>query len=178
MNVITLLTNDHRTVEALLERYRSATNEAKRPLLDEITRELTKHMDAEESVLYPLLRTSIPRGEELMAEAVEEHKKAKGLLAELQSTEAGSFDMDSRVATLRGAIQHHVREEEGTIFPEMQKSLEDALLEELGDQIDDAKGAAPETPPGSAEKDSPGVSVGGFVTAATDRLKNTVTGKD
>ena len=130
MNVVTLLTNDHRTVEALLERYRSATNEAKRPLLDEITRDLTKHMDAEESVLYPLLRTSIPRGEELMAEAVEEHKKAKGLLAELQSTEAGSFDMDSRVATLRGAIQHHVREEEGTIFPEMQKSLEDGLLED------------------------------------------------
>ena len=140
MNVITLLTNDHRTVEALLERYRSATNEAKRPLLDEITRELTKHMDAEESVLYPLLRTSIPRGEELMAEAVEEHKKAKGLLAELQSTEAGSFDMDSRVATLRGAIQHHVREEEGTIFPEMQKSLEDALLEELGDRSMTRKG--------------------------------------
>ena len=170
MNVITLLTNDHRTVEALLERYRSATNEAKRPLLDEITRELTKHMDAEESVLYPLLRTSIPRGEELMAEAVEEHKKAKGLLAELQSTEAGSFDMDSRVATLRGAIQHHVREEE--------KSLEDALLEELGDQIEDAKRAAPEMPPGSAEKDSPGVSMGGVATAATDRLKNAVTGKD
>jgi hypothetical protein len=135
-------------------------------------------MVAEENVLYPVLRTSIARGTEVMAEAVEEHEKAKGLLAELQSAEAGSFDMDSRVATLRGAIQHHVREEEGAIFPEMQKSLDDAFLEELGDQIEDAKRTAPEAPPDSAEKDSPGVSVGGVVTAATDRLKETVTGKD
>jgi hypothetical protein len=63
MNVVTLLTHDHRTVEGLLERYRSATDEAKQALLEEIARELMKHMDAEERVLYPLLRTSILDGE-------------------------------------------------------------------------------------------------------------------
>jgi hemerythrin superfamily protein len=159
MNVITLLTNDHRTVEGLLERYRSATDEAKQALLDEITPELMKHMDAEETVLYPLLRTSILDGEKLMADAIAEHNKAKGLLAELQNTEAGSFEMDSRISTLRKAIAHHVREEEESVFPEMQKSLDAALLERIGGQIEDAKR-------------------GRVVTAATDRLKDAATGKE
>jgi hemerythrin superfamily protein len=158
MNVVTLLTNDHRTVEGLLERYRSATDEVKQALLDEITRELMKHMDAEERVLYPLLRTSILDGEKLMADAIAEHNKAKGLLAELQSAES-SFEMDSRVSTLRQAIARHVREEEESIFPEMQKSLDAALLERIGSQIENAKR-------------------GGVVTAATDRLKDAVTGKE
>jgi len=178
MNVITLLTNDHRTVEGLFERYRSATVEAKQLLLDEITRELMKHMDAEENVLYPQLRTSIHDGVKLMAEAVDEHEKAKGLLAELQNAEAGSFEMDSRISTLQKAIAHHVREEEGNIFPEMQKSLDAARLEQLGGQIEEAKRSAPETPPPSAEEDSPGVSLGGVVTAAGDRLKDAVRGKE
>jgi hemerythrin superfamily protein len=159
MNVVTLLTNDHRTVEGLLERYRSATDEAKEALLEQITRELTKHMDAEERVLYPLLRTSILDGEKLMEEAIAEHNKAKGLVAELQSAEAGSFEMDSRVSTLRQAVAHHVREEEESVFPEMQKSLDAALLERIGGQIEDAKR-------------------GRVVTAATDRLKDAVTGKE
>jgi hemerythrin superfamily protein len=79
MNAVTLLTNDHRTVEGLVERYRSATDEAKQALLDQITRELMKHMDAEEGPL----RTSILDGEKLTADALAEHNKAKELLAEL-----------------------------------------------------------------------------------------------
>jgi len=104
----------------------------------------------------------------------------KGELVRLSALDPDEFgkafsrwDRDSEFMRLLDSSPSQLQSQKG-----MQKSLEDALLEELGDQIDDAKGAAPETPPGSAEKDSPGVSVGGFVTAATDRLKNTVTGKD
>jgi hypothetical protein len=60
--------------------------------------------------------------------------------------------MDS---TLRKAIAYHVKEEEGSIFPEMQKSPDAALLERLSGQIEDARSVL-ETPPRSAERDSPG----------------------
>jgi iron-sulfur cluster repair protein YtfE (RIC family) len=178
MNVTQLLTKDHREVESLLERYRSATAESKQVILETITGELTKHMFAEETVLYPILRASIPDGESLMNEAVEEHRKARGLLAELENAEVGSFDMDSKVATLEQAVSHHVTEEEDEIFPQMENTLAEARLEDLGAQVENAKRSAPLHPGRSAEQDSPGASVRGMAAAAADRLKGAVGGKE
>jgi hemerythrin superfamily protein len=138
MNAASLLKRDHRNVEALFDEYRSAPPDSKRTILENITRELTKHMLAEEGVLYPVLRTFVPDGEILMEDAVEEHKEAKGLLAELENAVAGSFEMDSKVATLRRAIDHHVRQEEGVIFPRMEQMLGATPLEELGAQVESA----------------------------------------
>ena len=170
MDAASLLKQDHRQVESLLEQYRSATANSKQALLAEITRELTGHMEAEEAVLYPVLRTSIPDGEDLMEDAVEEHNEAKGLLAELEDMEIGSLAADSKVATLQKAIEHHVQEEEEEIFPMMLESLSSSRLEDLGKEIEDAKKFAKDRPPRSAAKDSPGSSVAGMVTAANDRL--------
>jgi hemerythrin superfamily protein len=170
VNAVNLLKDDHRNVEGLFERYRSAADDAKRAILEEITRELTKHTHAEETVLYPLLRISIPEGESLMDEAVAEHKEAKGLLAELENAQVGSLEVDAKVSTLRRAVDHHVREEEGEIFPKMERCLGVDRLESLGLEIDNAKRSAPDRPSASAAKDSPGTSVAGIVTAATDRL--------
>jgi hypothetical protein len=72
--------------------------------------------------------------------------------------------------TLRMAIEHHVRDEEGEIFPEMERSLDGARLETLGLEIENAKQSAPERPPESSAEASPGTSLTGTVSAATDRL--------
>jgi hemerythrin superfamily protein len=171
MNAVTLLKQDHRKVESLFERYRSAI-EGKAEILLDITRELSRHMDAEERELYPVLRTSIPDGESLMNDAVTKHKEARGLLVDLSRADAGSFDMDAKVATLQRAIDHHVRDEEDEIFPKAQEALGKKRLEELGGRIAKAKKSAPQRPASSAARSSPGSSVGGMITAATDRVKN------
>jgi len=169
MNAVTLLKKDHRTVERLLERYRTATK-SKRAIIDEITRELSAHMTAEERELYPVLRTAIENGPSLMNDAEKEHSEARGLLVELGALEDGSFEMDAKVATLRGAIAHHVEDEEGEIFPKAEQSLGKRALHELGARIARAKKSAPERPSRSAEKNSPGASVTGVASAAVDRI--------
>ena len=174
MNAVSLLKSDHRKVESLFERYR-ATSNGKAEIIREITRELSMHMDAEEREVYPVFRKSIPDGESLMEDAVTEHEEARGLLAELARAEEGSFDTDAKMATLRRAIDHHVKDEEQTIFPEAQKSLGKHALEELGARIEKAKRSAPERPPSSAARKSPGSSVGGILAAATDRVVNMLT---
>src|SRR5262245_4139408 len=82
MNALTLLKRDHRNVESLFERYRSAST-GKSEILRHITQELSMHMDAEERELYPVLRMSISDGDDLMKDAVKEHEEARGLLADL-----------------------------------------------------------------------------------------------
>jgi len=58
-----LLKRDHRNVEALFDEYRFAAPDSKRTILENITRELTKHMLAEEGSsirfcahLYPTVK--------------------------------------------------------------------------------------------------------------------------
>jgi hemerythrin superfamily protein len=173
MNAVTLLKSDHRKVERLFERYRSGLN-GKPRILREILRELSMHMDAEERELYPVLRTSISDGENLMNEAVKEHKEAAGLLVELERADMSSFDMDAKVATLRRAVEHHVKEEEEEIFPKMEESLGTQRLDELGTLIRRAKRSAPKSPSRSAVRNSPGSSMGGIISAAADRVKDLV----
>jgi hemerythrin superfamily protein len=171
MNAVALLKKDHRSVERLLERYRVATR-GRRAIVEEITRELSAHMAAEEKELYPVLRQAIENGPSLMRDAGKEHSEARGLLAELSRVEDGSFEMDAKVATLRGAIAHHVKDEEAEIFPKAERALGDARLNELGTRIARAKRSAPQRPSRSAARNSPGASVTGVASAAMDRVRS------
>jgi len=171
MDAITLLKSDHRKVERMLQRYRSA-NGNKAAIVRQITAELTAHMDAEERELYPVLRTALEDGPSLMEDAVKEHGEARGLLAELARGQEGSFDMDAKVATLRRAIEHHVKDEEQEIFPKMRQTLPKSRVQEIGARIARAKATAPKQPSPREAQKSPGSSVGGIVSAATDRGAN------
>lgn len=170
MNAIRLLENDHRKVEGLFERYR-ATSDGKREIVGDITRELSIHMAAEEKEFYPAIRTLISDGESLVRDAVKEHQEAKGLLAELAKLDLG-FDMDAKVATLRKAIEHHVKDEEEEIFPKLAKALGTKRVDELGSRIERAKKSAPTRPERAAAVHSPGTSLTGTASAAADRLAN------
>jgi hypothetical protein len=133
-------------------------------------------MSAEESELYPVLRQAIEDGLSLMRDAEKEHSEARGLLAELARLEEGTFEMDAKVATLRGAIAHHVKDEEDEIFPKAELALSGDRLNELGARIARAKRSAPEGPSRSAVKNSPGASVTGVASAAVDRVRSALAG--
>jgi hemerythrin superfamily protein len=175
MNAVALLKKDHRSVERLLDRYRAATK-GKRTIVEEITRQLSAHMAAEERELYPVLRRAIDNGPALMSDAEKEHSEARGLLSELKSLEEGSFAMDAKVATLRGAIAHHVKDEEEEIFPNAERTLGADALNDLGMRIARAKRSAPKRPSRSAAKRSPGTSVAGVASAAVDRVNRMFAG--
>jgi hemerythrin superfamily protein len=171
MDAIRLLEKDHREVEQLFERYRRASDpKAKNRLIEQITEALSKHMAAEEQALYPVLRDGIPDGKSLMRDAVKEHREARGLLAEIASSAMGSFDMDAKVATLRLAIDHHVKDEEEKIFPRMRESMDAKTISAIGTRIAAAKKSSPAEPSRSAAKNSPGKTVRGVVSAAADRV--------
>ena len=89
-------------------------------------------------------------------DAVKEHQEAKGLLAELAKLDLGTFDMDAKVATLRKAIEHHIKDEEEEIFPKVAKALGTKRVDELGSRIERAKKSAPTRPDPAAAAHSPG----------------------
>ena len=139
MNALEVLKQDHQKVKGLFQEMRQATDEAKRKnLFDKIDTELEMHAHIEETVFYP----AIEEHEEfkgMVAEALEEHKKARMLLDELEELGADNHNFGSKLQLLMEAVEHHVAEEE-EMFPKIRELLEEDGLEQLGRDLESAKG--------------------------------------
>jgi len=124
-----LLKSDHKTVKALFQSFQemkeAGDDQQKAELVRQICDELTVHAEVEEEIFYPAVRAAIEDGD-LLDEAGVEHATAKDLIAQLNEMEPTDELYDAKVTVLSEYIDHHVKEEEGEIFPKAQKSKLDA----------------------------------------------------
>lgn len=159
MDAITLLKDDHKTVEALFAKFEAAGENAiktKRDLVDKISEALAVHASIEEQVFYPEVRKALPDAENSVLEALEEHHVVKSLLAEIDGLEADDERFDAKVTVLIENVRHHVEEEETGLFPDVRKAMGRDELAEIGEALESAKRTAPtmadpeapDTPPG------------------------------
>lgn len=135
-DAITLLTEDHEHVKSMFEQYEELGDRAhvsKHKLALKICEELTKHATAEEEIFYPAVREAIAKAEDLVDEAVVEHASAKDLIAQIISADPGDDLFDAKVKVLGELIDHHVKEEEGEMFPQARKAKLDLMA--LGEAI-------------------------------------------
>jgi hemerythrin superfamily protein len=140
-NATQLLRQDHKKVEVLFNKYEQGKNmDAKKRFAMQAMNELEVHAQVEEEIFYPAVKKGIEESE-LVDEAVQEHQEAKSLIAELkkmQGRDDGAADeFESKFSNLMEAIQHHVEEEEGEMFPKVEDSELD--LAELGSEMADRK---------------------------------------
>ena len=134
MDAIKLLKQQHRLVENLFSGFEDTDDDdEKEQLFFEIADNLAVHASIEERFFYPAVRSK--RTEERVDESYEEHLEMKKLLLDaMHSTDEPSFD--GKVAALKGAVFHHVQEEEDELFPEVTQILEREALEAIGQQME------------------------------------------
>ncbi len=155
MDVIDILTEDHREVEELFRRvHLSSKAESIDELTKQIVHDLSVHAAVEEQFVYPLVRMKVEGGGDLANEAIEEHQETKRLLADLEKLDAGSAEHRKTMDQLIAAVRHHVEEEEGDVFPGLRQAVEDKTLDRLGTLVEQAKKVVPTHPhplvPGTA----------------------------
>lgn len=106
-----ILTQDHRTVEDLFEKYEKARGmENKSQIAMQICNELKIHTILEEEIFYPALEGKVE--EDLLREAYVEHDGAKMLVNEIAAGSPDEEFYDAKVTVLKEQIEHHVEEEE------------------------------------------------------------------
>jgi hemerythrin superfamily protein len=140
IDAISLLTQDHAEVRAMFEQYEELGDRAlasKKKLAQKICLELTKHATAEEEIFYPAVRQASGANEDLVDEATVEHASAKELIAQILSMEPSDDLYDAKLKVLSEQIEHHVKEEEGEMFPKARKAKLDLVA--LGDAIEARK---------------------------------------
>ncbi len=142
-HAITLLEADHKQVKKLFKAYdklaqSDASDDEKLAVAQDICNALTVHATIEEELLYPAARRALDE-EDLLDEAAVEHASAKDLIAQIEAMEPSDPLYDAKVKVLGEYIDHHVKEEEGEMFPKLRKA--DLDLDELGDSLRQRKDA-------------------------------------
>lgn len=179
MDAITLLKNDHQTVERLFKNFEKAGDRAfveKRKIVDRIVEELSVHAAIEEQYFYPVARATVPGTEDIALESLEEHHVVKWLLSELDGMDPQAERFDAKVTVLIENVRHHVEEEESDCFPKVREALGRNDLADLGDTMAEAKKTAPTHPHPRLPDDSPGNGVTAAIASAADRVTDNLSG--
>ena len=142
MDALKLLEQDHRKVKILFQEAKDAKDSAqKKQIFDNIDTELEIHTHIEETVFYPAIEKR-DEFKEMVAEALEEHQEAKTLIDELEDLVSDDDEFSSTLEELIEAVKHHVEEEEGEMFPKIRELFDQHQLDQLGQEMESAKGPA------------------------------------
>jgi hemerythrin superfamily protein len=119
--VLKMLKADHKKVKALFAEYEEATPRKKQDIAQTTIQELEIHAGLEEKLIYPAIREGIDDNE-VMNEAMEEHHLVHVLIAELKELEPSDDTFRAKFILLGELVKHHVKEEEGEMFPQAEKA--------------------------------------------------------
>lgn len=117
---LSMVLDHHEQIEQCFDAVRAASPADRPAAQKELALVLTGHAIAEESVLYPALVENDEKGGAAMA--YEEQAAAKTQMALLEKIDPASQDYLDKLEHIRGAVLHHMYEEEGTWFARLKQN--------------------------------------------------------
>ena len=136
MDAVKLLKDDHKKVKDLFRQFEKArSDDRKKAIAEEAMHELEVHAEIEEEIFYPAAKAKADKeGQELVAEAVEEHHVVKMLIGELKAMPEVNEQYEAKFTVLIENVEHHIEEEEQEMLPDAKKTL-GKDIDVLGDQM-------------------------------------------
>ena len=148
-DAIVLLKDDHKEILKAFKDFENAGENAtatKGKLVDKIIELLTVHTYIENEVMYPRVRDLLPDLEDDIDESYEEHHVADLLVVELAAMKPDAERFDAKTTVLIENVRHHIEEEEQERFPQVREGLGRKQLQEIGEEMLEAKERAPRRP--------------------------------
>ncbi|HWJ81656.1 MAG TPA: hemerythrin domain-containing protein [Nocardioides sp.] len=148
-DAIVLLKQDHKEIRKLFRDFQNAGENAqkrKEQLVKRIIELLTVHTYLENEVMYPRVRELLPDLEDDILESYEEHHVADVLVSELFTMKGGDERFDAKTTVLIESVTHHIEEEESDWFPQVREGLGRKALQEIGEEMQQARKKAPKKP--------------------------------
>jgi len=132
MDATKFLSQQHDEVKQLFKECESlGESEYKRrsEIVQQITQKLRLHTQIEEEILYPGVKSVDP---DMVLESFEEHHMVKILLEEIEQTPPSNERYMAKLSVLQEMVEHHIEEEEGTLFPELMEQCGAQKLNDYG----------------------------------------------
>ncbi|MDB6096709.1 MAG: hemerythrin [Francisellaceae bacterium] len=135
MDAIEILEKEHVEILSLLKKLEQTNKDSideRETLIKRIYELVSNHSHNEEKLIYP---ESIKNNdlEALTREAIQEHHVIDLLLNEIIKMPVTHKDWIAKCTVLRENLEHHIKEEEETLFPKLQKLMSNVQLSEIGE---------------------------------------------
>ncbi|PXY27747.1 hemerythrin domain-containing protein [Prauserella muralis] len=187
MDAIELLRKDHQNVLAMLDRLETGPTaasgadndvlDARKQLVTELVIAESQHEAIEEQFFWPMVRDSVPGGQELAAQATEQEAEAKKLLDALDKAAPTQPEFEQLLGRVIADGREHIEYEQTQVWPKVQQSVEADRLAQLGDKMAKAKQTAP-TRPHPATPSSPAAQkTAGPLAAMLDKARDMLSGR-
>ncbi len=139
-DILTLLTHDHRAVEAGLKTLiaqSEQTTRVDRAKVTQLIHALDLHTRIEETCLYPKAEKE-REASNLVQDFYSEHREVRGLLTKLEHCQDNTTlaRLSQEILT---HLQFHIRDEESQLFPLLRREWEEQVLISLGEQMQELK---------------------------------------
>ena len=122
--ILSSLKDDHKRVKKAYKDFQKldieSDPEACQAIVEQVCKELTVHATLEEELLYPAARDAAD--EDLIDEAEVEHETVKALISQLEGMGPDDEKYTARFTVLCEYVLHHVKEEEGEMFPQLERA--------------------------------------------------------
>jgi hemerythrin-like domain-containing protein len=182
MDALTLVRQDHKRVENLLERVERLDGDVageRAVLLGQLQAAIRHHVDAEEAILYPIFRERARRaGVDLapLDQAIEQHRVMTRLAGELSATAPRDPALEVKRTAITEQVRTHLDTEEAELLTAIEDLLDDDTLLELGrrleqrDRVFEARRELAEVVPGGPRTRRVAAALGGLVALGTALL--------
>ncbi|CAL9352153.1 hypothetical protein SUDANB58_00486 [Streptomyces sp. enrichment culture] len=164
---------DHVEMDRLMERYRTLPDgEDRERALKEVVQLVFSHAFAEETVLWPAVRRSVPDGEELTSRVEEEHQQINDLVSDIERLAPGDPEREEKVRRAFTLVQQDIRDEEDLLLPRLQQAVDGAQLRRLGTAWETVRRTAPTHPHPVVPRRPPGNALLGVPLSLYDRVRD------
>lgn len=143
--ILDTLKDDHKRVKKAYRDFQKLDidedKDSVEAIVEQVLEELTVHATLEEELLYPAARGAIA-DENLIDEAEVEHETVHALIDQLKSMGPDDEKYAARFTVLCEYVTHHVKEEEGEMFPQLERTRLDwqALAAEMRERRSELSG--------------------------------------
>jgi hypothetical protein len=141
MNAIQFLKKQHEEAKAGFQKVEQASEGQRGRLWQHVSPELKLHEQMEEQHLYgPISKeASDPKLKEWPEHHAKEVREAEQLIGTIDKTSPQEREWLEIVKKLHSALERHIREEEGEVWPKIEKTWDNARLEEAGKKMEAMK---------------------------------------
>ena len=143
MDAMTMVRQDQRKIEGLLERVEQLGGNEDRHerdvLLGQLLSAIQRHVDQEESILYTIFRERARRAEVDLApldRAVEQHRLIERLTSELADAGSDDTTLKAKLTVLAEQVHTHLDEESAHVLTAIEDLIDDDTLIELGHRME------------------------------------------
>lgn len=172
-DVVDLLVEQHMQIRSLFTAVLTTSGLERREAFEDLVRLLSVHETAEEEVVHPALRVGMPDGQAIVDARLEEERKAKVLLKELDGMDLEDEKFLPLFLQLRNAVISHAMYEQRYEFNRIRQHLPAVQRASMRGLVKAAEAAAPTRPHPSAQSATANVLMGPPL-AVVDRVRDAI----